>query len=78
MIQSNSDVHGVIKTILLKQDVLILGGGFSGISLAEALACGGVHVTIVEQGISLGGRASERRFFDDRAGKANRLDGISS
>jgi len=78
MIQSNSDVQGVIKTILLKQDVLILGGGFSGLSLAEALAQGGVQVTIVEQGISLGGRASKRRFFDDRAGKVNQLDGISS
>ena len=28
MIQSNSDVHGVIKTILLKQDVLILAAVF--------------------------------------------------
>jgi len=50
MTQSNSDVRGVIKTILLKQDVLILGGGFSGISLAEALARGGVDVTIIERG----------------------------
>jgi heterodisulfide reductase subunit A len=78
MIQSNSDVHEAIPTILLKQDVLILGGGFSGISLAEALVRAGVHVTIVEQGISLGGGASKRRLLDDRSEKANRLDGISS
>ena len=50
MIQSNSDVQGVTKTILLKQDVLILGGGFSGISLAEALVRGGIDVTIIERG----------------------------
>ena len=81
MMQLNSDVNdvnGVIETIILKQEVLILGGGFSGISLAEALVRGGVDITIIEQGISLGGGASKRRFFDDRAGKTNLLDEISS
>lgn len=78
MIQPNSDVQGVIKTILLKQDVLILGGGFSGLSLAEVLVRESVHVTLVEQGISLGGGASKRQFCGDKAGKANQLDGIIS
>jgi heterodisulfide reductase subunit A len=68
----------VINTITLKQDVLVLGGGFSGLSLAEALAQRGVQVTIVEQGISLGGGAYKRHFFDDRERKTKLLDGITS
>ncbi len=83
MIQSNSDVPisevgRASKTILLKQDVLILGGGFSGLSVAESLARGGIHVTIVEQGNRLGGRASTGRLCGDRARKANQLGTITA
>lgn len=78
MIQSNSDVHEVTPTITLKQDVLVLGGGFSGVSLADALARSGVHVTIVEQGNSLGGGARKGQFIYDRSGKAKLLGGIFS
>jgi heterodisulfide reductase subunit A2 len=47
----------------LKPEVLILGGGISGISVAQELSNSGVHVFLVEKGNHLGGRALELRKF---------------
>lgn len=46
-------------TLPLKPEVLILGGGISGISIALTLAKAGIHVSLVERGNSLGGKAIE-------------------
>jgi heterodisulfide reductase subunit A len=50
----------------LKPEVLVLGGGITGISIAQALARSGIHVTLLEKGKSLGGRALELRRFYNR------------
>ena len=47
-------------------DVLILGGGFAGLSAASALAARGARVTVLERRPRPGGRASS--FHDPRAG----------
>jgi heterodisulfide reductase subunit A2 len=47
----------------LKPQVLILGGGISGISVAQELSNSGVHVFLVEKGNHLGGRALELGKF---------------
>jgi heterodisulfide reductase subunit A-like polyferredoxin len=53
------------QSLLLKPEVLVLGGGITGISIAQALANSRIHVTLVEKEKSLGGRASElRRFYN--------------
>ena len=54
------------QSLLLKPEVLVLGGGITGISITLALAKSGVHVTLVEKGKGLGGRASELRRFYNR------------
>ena len=54
------------QSLLLKPEVLVLGGGITGISIAQALAKSGIHVTLLEKGKSLGGRASELRRFYNR------------
>ena len=46
--------------------VIIIGGGFAGLSAAVELITAGYHVTIIEQRRSLGGRAYS--FFDKNAG----------
>ena len=51
------------QSIPLKPEVLVLGGGIVGISIAQALAELGIHVFIVEKGKSLGGNALELRKF---------------
>jgi heterodisulfide reductase subunit A-like polyferredoxin len=49
----------------LKPEVLILGGGITGISVAQELSNAGIHVFLVEKGAHLGGRALElRRFYN--------------
>lgn len=48
------------------QDVLVLGGGFAGLSCATALAAAGAKVTVLERRPHLGGRAYS--FADPRAG----------
>jgi len=50
----------------LEPEVLVLGGGITGISIAQALANSGIHVALVEKAKGLGGRASELRRFYDR------------
>lgn len=54
------------QSLLLKPEVLVLGGGITGISITLALAKSGIHVTLLEKGKSLGGRASELRRFYNR------------
>lgn len=50
----------------LKPDVLVLGGGIIGISIALTLAKAGVHVCLLEKGSELGGRVRELRAFYNR------------
>lgn len=72
MIQTISDGRQVTASIPLKQDVLILGGGVSGITTAIALAGAGVHVTIIEKMINLGGSLGQLRIFHDSDEGADR------
>ena len=54
------------QSLTLKPEVLILGGGIVGITIALALARSGIHVTLLEKGPRLGGMALELRKFYDR------------
>jgi heterodisulfide reductase subunit A len=54
------------QSLLLKPEVLVLGGGITGISIAQALAKSGTYVTLLEKEKSLGGRAPELRRFYNR------------
>ncbi len=51
------------QSIPLKREVLIIGGGISGISVALALAESGIHVDLIEKSKKIGGKAQELRFF---------------
>ncbi len=52
------------QSLPLKPEVLVLGGGTVGISVALELARSGLHVTLLEKGNQLGGGALElRRFY---------------
>jgi heterodisulfide reductase subunit A-like polyferredoxin len=53
------------QSLPLKAEVLVLGGGIVGISVAQALGQAGIHVTLVEKEKHLGGNALElRRFYN--------------
>lgn len=54
------------QSLPLKPEVLVLGGGITGISIVQELARSGIHVTLLEKGKTLGGRASELRKFYNR------------
>jgi heterodisulfide reductase subunit A-like polyferredoxin len=54
------------QSLPLKPEALILGGGVTGISIAQELAKSGIHVFLVEKGTHLGGKALELRKFYDR------------
>ena len=45
----------------MKASVLVLGGGFAGLSAAIHLALEGREVTLLEQAATLGGKAGEYR-----------------
>jgi len=51
------------QSLPLNPEVLILGGGITGISVAQELSNAGIHVFLVEKGTDLGGRALELRKF---------------
>jgi heterodisulfide reductase subunit A2 len=52
--------------VVLKSEVLIIGGGIVGMTVAGELAREGVQVVVVERGETLGGGARDMRFFYDR------------
>jgi heterodisulfide reductase subunit A-like polyferredoxin len=54
------------QSLPLKHEVLILGGGITGISIAQELAKSGIHVYLLDRGTDLGGRALELRKFYNR------------
>jgi len=54
------------QTLPLKPEVLVIGGGIVGVSVAQELAKAGVNVTLLERGKSLGGKALELRTFYNR------------
>jgi len=54
------------QSLPLKPEVLIVGGGITGISIAQELAKSGIHVFLLEKGTHLGGRALELRRFYNR------------
>ena len=54
------------QSVPLKPEVLILGGGITGISIAQELAKSGIHVFLLEKGTHLGGRTLELRKFYNR------------
>ena len=55
-----------VQSLPLKPEVLILGGGITGISIAQELAKTGIHVSLVEKGPRLGGKVLELYKFHDR------------
>ncbi len=52
--------------VVLKSEVLIIGGGIVGMTVARELAWEGVQVVMVEKGEVLGGGARDLHFFYDR------------
>ena len=58
------------RSLPLKPEVLILGGGITGISIAQELSHSGIHVFLVEKGKCLGGKAEELRWFYNRREEA--------
>jgi len=54
------------QSIPLRPDVLVLGGGIVGITIAQSLARLGIHVTLVEKGKHLGGNALDLHRFYSR------------
>jgi heterodisulfide reductase subunit A-like polyferredoxin len=54
------------QSLPLKPEVLILGGGITGISIAQELAKSGIHVFLLEKEDHLGGRTLELRKLYNR------------
>ncbi|HVP77544.1 MAG TPA: FAD-dependent oxidoreductase [Thermodesulfobacteriota bacterium] len=54
------------QSLPLKPEVLILGGGITGISIAQELTQSGIHVFLLEKGTRLGGRTLELYKFYNR------------
>jgi heterodisulfide reductase subunit A-like polyferredoxin len=54
------------QSLPLKPEILILGGGITGISIAQELAKSGIHVFLLEKGDHLGGKALELHKFYNR------------
>ncbi|HUL32149.1 MAG TPA: FAD-dependent oxidoreductase [Thermodesulfobacteriota bacterium] len=53
------------QSLPLPSEVLILGGGITGISIAQELTKSGIHVFLLEKGPHLGGRTLDlRRFYN--------------
>ena len=64
MISSSKPIE--TQSLPLKPEVLVIGGGITGISIAQALAQSGIHVVLLEKGKTLGGKALELRKFYNR------------
>jgi len=60
------------QSINLKPEVLVIGGGVVGISVALALGRSGIHVSLLEKSGDLGGRARELRRFYNRPEEVQR------
>ncbi len=60
------------QSLPLKPEVLVLGGGITGISITQALAKSGVHVFLLEKGSQLGGRVLELQTFYNRPGEVQK------
>ena len=54
------------QSLPLKPELLILGGGITGISIAQELAESGIHVFLLEKEADLGGKALELHRFYNR------------
>ena len=64
MISSSKPIE--TQSLPLKPEVLVIGGGITGISIAQALARSGIHVVLLEKGKTLGGKTLELRKFYNR------------
>ena len=64
MVTGANPIEG--QSLALKPEALVIGGGIVGLSIASALAQSGIHVSLLEKGETLGGRASELRRFYNR------------
>jgi len=60
------------QSLPLKPDVLVLGGGIVGITVAQALARSGIQVTLIEKGEHLGGNVLELYRFYSREEEVQR------
>jgi len=60
------------QSLPLKPEVLIIGGGITGISIALTLARSAVHVFLLERGKTLGGKATELWKFYNREEEAKK------
>lgn len=65
------DLNKVAQSIPLKREVLVLGGGVSGITIADILARSGIHVTLVEKRKNLGGLSKQFCLFSNRPGDSD-------
>jgi heterodisulfide reductase subunit A-like polyferredoxin len=54
------------QSLPLKPEVLVLGGGVTGISIAQELAKAGIHVFLVEKEAHLGGRAEVQKWMGEK------------
>jgi heterodisulfide reductase subunit A len=60
------------QSLPLKPEILVLGAGITGITIAQALAQSGIHVVLLERGARLGGNALELRRFYNRPEEVQR------
>jgi len=65
------------RSLPLKPEALILGGGIVAISIAQSLAKAGIHVTLLETAGRLGGKTMELATFYNRSEELQRWIGRS-
>jgi heterodisulfide reductase subunit A len=64
-----------VQSLTLQPEVLVLGGGIVGMTIAQTLAQSDVHVVLLEREKALGGKALELRRFYNRPGEAQKWVG---